>query len=331
MADADTQNEDVSPLPGGKRSRAARARGIRAFTPTAASPQPSLRRGEGEQCSLRETFAAAVSVLREAGVETPELDARLLLCHAAGLTHEAYVARMADMLSPQAAAQFRNCLERRVAREPVARILGLREFYGRDFLIDRHALDPRPDTETLIEAALGRVARDQPLRLLDVGTGNGCILITLLAELPLAIGIGTDISGSALALAARNAQRLGVADRAALVAGDWLEPLNDSFDLIVSNPPYVTTGEIARLAPEVRLHDPLLALDGGADGLAAYRWMAGAAAKALRPGGTLIVEIGADQADAVLSLFRASGLSVDERGLRHDLGGRPRAVIAQAA
>jgi release factor glutamine methyltransferase len=211
----------------------------------------------------------------------------------------------------------------------VSRILGLREFYGRSFLVDGNALDPRPDTEMLIEAALKRVARDRPVKLLDLGTGTGCILITLLAELPLAKGIGTDICESALALAAVNAERHDVATRASFVAGDWLEPLDDTFDLILSNPPYIPTGEIGRLAPEVRLHDPRLALDGGADGLAAYRRIAGAAAKALRPGGSLIVEIGAGQADSVLSLLNATGLAVENHGPRLDLGGRARAVIAQ--
>jgi release factor glutamine methyltransferase len=303
-------------------------------------PSPPPQGGRGEQTaphatglSVRHAFVAAASVLRDAGIETPELDARFMLCHAAGLSHEAYIARSGEAISPTAAARLSSYLERRVAREPVSRILGAREFYGRNFLVDRHTLDPRPDTETLIEAALECIdregLRDRPLRILDLGTGTGCILITLLAELKLATAIGTDISEDVLALAAANAGRLGVAARASFIAGDWLDPVRQTFDLIVSNPPYIATAEIADLAPEVALHDPVLALDGGAGGLAAYRRIARDAAKALRPGGPVIVEIGADQADSVRAIFESAGLLVPEEGVWRDLGGRQRAVMAR--
>jgi release factor glutamine methyltransferase len=323
-----------APLPpcGGARAPFGARRGVNRASYVVEPPSLSLPHkggGESKAQSLQQMSAVTARILREAGIETAELDARLLLCHAVELSHEAFIARSNEPLAPEAAARLAASLERRTAGEPVSRILGRREFYGRSFLIDRHTLDPRPDTETLIEAALEHAARDRAIRLLDLGTGTGCILITLLSELPLATGIGTDIDQAALALAASNAERLGVADRAAFVAGDWLAPLDDSFDLIVSNPPYIATAEIPSLAPEVRLHDPRLALDGGADGLAAYRHIAGAAARALRPGGSLIVEIGANQADDVCRLFRAAGLSVGEDGLRRDLGGRPRVAIAQ--
>lgn len=283
--------------------------------------------------SIRQAFVSAVQVFREAGIETPELDARLLICHAAGLTHEAYIARARDELAPEVAARLGAAIERRVQREPVSRIVGAREFYGRSFLVDPHALDPRPDTESLIEAALDLVEsrgwRERPLKLLDLGTGTGCILITLLAELPQARGVGTDISGAALALAAANARRLGVAGRASFLAADWLDAIGTEFDLILANPPYLASGEIALLSREVASFDPRLALDGGPDGLDAYRRIAARAGEVLAQGGRLLVEIGATQADSVAGILRGAGLKVDaDQGIRPDLGGRPRSVVA---
>jgi release factor glutamine methyltransferase len=282
--------------------------------------------------TLNQAFVAAVGTLRQAGMETPELDARLLLCHAAALSHEAYIAKAADALQPETAARLEQALARRLKREPVSRILGSREFYGREFLVDRHTLDPRPDTETLIEAALSMVdqwgGRKRPLKLLDLGTGTGCILVTLLAELPRAHGIGTDISPEALALAAANAERHGVADRAGFIAGDWLAGIAGQFDLILSNPPYLAASEFGNLAAEVSAYDPHLALDGGPDGLDAYRRIAAGAPAALAANGRLIVEIGASQAKRVEKIFRGAGLKVEAIG--HDIEGRPRVVVAGA-
>jgi release factor glutamine methyltransferase len=333
-----------SPLPpcGGARSRSSRERrGVNGATTFCMEP-PSLslpHKGGGESSlrashSIQDAFVAAASVLRQAGIKTPELDARLLLCHAAGLSHEAYVARAREALAPEVAASFEASVLRRAAREPVSRILGSREFYGREFLVDRHALDPRPDTETLIEAALDLVARaasrGRPLKLLDLGTGTGCILITLLAELPHARGVGTDISGAALKLAAANAGRLGVADRARFVAADWLDGVEGCFDLILSNPPYIASAEIATLAREVADHDPRLALDGGPDGLDAYRRIAASAGQVLAPTGRILVEIGSGQAEAVARIFRGAGLSLDPEGsVGRDFAGRPRLVVAR--
>jgi release factor glutamine methyltransferase len=280
--------------------------------------------------SLQQAFVETARRLREAGIETPELDARLLLCHAADLSHEAAIARAGETLRPEAAARLDRAITRRLKREPVARITGSREFYGREFRLGPAALDPRPDTETLIEAALAiveeRAARDRPLTLLDLGTGTGCILLTLLAELPRARGIGTDISQAALALAATNARRLGVAPRAAFIAADWLDGISGTFDLIVANPPYLAASEIESLAPEVSAYDPRLALDGGEDGLDAYRRIAAGAPRALAANGRLIVEIGAGQAEAVKEIFAAAGLVFAK--LRHDLSGRARVVVA---
>ena len=282
--------------------------------------------------SVRQAFFETASVLREAGIETPELDARLLLCHAAALTHESFVARAGEALQPEAAIRLEALVRRRASREPISRITGTREFYGRSFLVDESALDPRPDTETLIEVALALIEktgrREEPLRLLDLGTGTGCILVTLLAELAKARGLGTDLSPAALRLAEANARRLGVAGRASFLASDWLDAIHGEFDLIVSNPPYIASGEIERLAPEVAHHDPYLALDGGPDGLKAYRRIAAGAARLVAPKGAILVEIGASQAPAVAGLLRDGGFLVENDGLSFDLGGRPRVVVA---
>lgn len=284
-----------------------------------------------EPVTLNQALVGAAAVLREAGIATPELDARLLLCHAAGLSHEAYVAGAGGPVQPATLARFGTAIDRRLKREPVARITGTREFYGRGFTIAPPALDPRPDTETLIEAALAVVERrgwrDQTLSLLDLGTGTGCILVTLLAELPRAQGLGTDLSPSALALAAANAVRLGVGSRAAFMAADWLDGIAGKFDLVLSNPPYLASGEIAGLAPEVAAYDPMLALDGGPDGLDAYRRIAAGASAVLAEGGRLLVEIGAGQAAQVSDIFRAAGLKLDpSHAIGRDLAGRPRVV-----
>lgn len=284
-----------------------------------------------EPVTLNQAFVGAAAVLREAGITTPELDARLLLCHAAGLSHEAYVAGAGGPVQPATLARFGTAIDRRLKREPVARITGTREFYGRGFTIAPPALDPRPDTETLIEAALAVVERrgwrDRTLSLLDLGTGTGCILVTLLAELPRAQGLGTDLSPSALALAAANAVRLGVGSRAAFMAADWLDGIAGKFDLVLSNPPYLASGEIAGLAPEVAAYDPMLALDGGPDGLDAYRRIAAGASAVLAEGGRLLVEIGAGQAAQVSDIFRAAGLKLDpSQAISRDLAGRPRVV-----
>ena len=281
--------------------------------------------------TLESAHAAAARTLREGGVQMPSLDARLLLCHATGLSHESLIVHGRDLLAPEQAARFAGYLARRLAGEPVSRIRGIREFYGRGFLIDPHTLDPRPDTETLIEAALGLAAgealRGSPLRLLDLGIGSGCILLTLLAELPTAHGVGIDISQDGLRVARENARRLGLEARARFAAADWFEGLEGGFDLILANPPYIASGDIGGLAREVA-YDPSAALDGGPDGLAAYRAIAARAAEFLSPGGHLLVEIGATQAEAVFELFQASGLIVEEDSVLFDLAGHPRCVLA---
>mgnify|MGYP001818657863 FL=1 len=282
--------------------------------------------------SLQSAQAHAARILREGGVASPELDARVLLRTATGLTFESMIANAHEPMSASCETRFDTYVARRLAGEPVARIRGVREFYGRDFRINSNTLDPRPDTETVVSAVLDILKSedtvDRDLRVLDLGTGSGCILITLLAELPQATGVGTDISPGALRLAQRNADSLGVSHRARFVAADWFDRLTGHYDIVVSNPPYIPSSEIEGLAPEVARHDPSTALDGGIDGLDAYRRIAAAAGRFLRPGGALVVEIGCHQVQAVSDIFRAGGLVVSGDAVHEDLAGLPRCISA---
>ena len=259
------------------------------------------------------------------GIETAALDARLLFQTATGLQHEDIVAEPELSVPPDFAARFSLLIERRCKFEPVSRILGTREFYGRSFRVTPDVLDPRADTETLIGAALGLVKGGEPLRILDLGTGSGAIAATLLAELPEATAVASDLSAAALAVAKGNAEALGVADRASFVQANWFEGIEGKFDLLVSNPPYIPLGDIAGLAPDVREFDPPRALDGGPDGLEAYRRLANGAGGHLAPKGHIILEIGADQENAVNELFKGQGF---DRESRHfDLAGHVRCLV----
>jgi release factor glutamine methyltransferase len=266
---------------------------------------------------------------RERGIESPELDARILVGHALALDHAALASAASRLLNPVQQQAIAALALRRIAREPVARILGAKEFWSLTLQVSPATLLPRPETETVVEAALDAVARpgprSRPLRIADLGTGSGAVLLALLSELPAARGIGTDISAAALAVARANANRLAVGG-AHFVACDMAAALSGPFDLIVSNPPYIASADIGGLAPEVRDFDPRAALDGGPDGLAFYRAIAAAAPALLAPGGALVVELGAGQAQAVAALFAAAGLA--PRPPRHDLNGVPRALCA---
>lgn len=210
----------------------------------------------------------------------------------------------------------------------MSRILGVREFWSLEFLLSDATLDPRPDTETVVEAALALVGdRAAALKVLDLGTGTGCLLVALLHELPNAWGLGVDRSEGAARTAASNAMRLGVGGRSAFVVGDWASPLAAGFDLVVSNPPYIAEGELPLLAPEVRLYDPPSALAAGDDGLAAYRAIARDLDRLLAPGGRVVVEVGRGQAEDVAAILAGAGLS--DLGFRSDLAGIPRAVFGQ--
>jgi release factor glutamine methyltransferase len=282
------------------------------------------------------TIAAARRTLadrfRNAGIESPELDARILVGHALGLDHTALVSRGDEPLDDKAAGIIEGLAVRRLAREPIAHIIGTREFWGLALRVTPDTLVPRPETETIVEAALAALdaqgPRTRPLRIADLGTGSGAILLALLSEWPQAFGVGTDLSPAALAVARDNAARLGLAPRARFVAGDFGTALAGGFDLVVSNPPYIASHEIASLAPEVK-RDPRLALDGGPDGLAAYRAIAADARRLLVPKGRLIVELGIGQEQAVARIFGAAGLAP---GAAHaDLEGVPRAFSAGPA
>lgn len=268
----------------------------------------------------------ATKRLRDAGVEDPRRDARLLLSAAVGTAHPALL-DPDDEVDGEALTRFDATVERRARREPVARIRGSREFWGMEFQLSADTLDPRPDTETLVEAVLEATPnRAAAVRVLDLGTGSGCILAALLRELPNAMGVGVDRSPGAAAAADQNLRRLGLASRAIVLVGDWTAPVSGAFDLVVSNPPYIATGEIETLAPEVVRFDPLRALDGGGDGLAAYRILIPSLRRVLLPDGIAAVEVGQGQAEEVARLFRAAGL--DPRPPKTDLSGVARAVVA---
>lgn len=271
-------------------------------------------------------IGAAAARLQTAGIEAPAREARLLLGHASGLGATRIMAYPEQAIPPDAAQAFERLVDRRVAREPVSRILGRREFWSLDFIVTPATLDPRPDSETIVEAALDRIAdRNARLNIIDFGTGTGCLLLALLSELPQACGIGVDRSEAAAQVAADNARRLGFADRARFIVGDWATALAGTVDLIVSNPPYIPAGDIAGLEPEVREHDPPAALAGGPDGLDPYRLLAPETARLLRPSGHVVFEVGQGQADAVAGLGVAAGLVLHEH--RADLGGIARAVV----
>ncbi|MCP1546925.1 release factor glutamine methyltransferase [Methylorubrum zatmanii] len=267
-----------------------------------------------------------VRTFEEAGLPNARSDARFLALHALSLTPLDLTLRGREPLGAAGAEALRHAAERRLAGEPVARILGAWEFWGLPFALGPETLVPRPDTESVVETAL-RLLPERPLRLIDLGTGSGCILVALLHERPGALGIGLDRSAAALAVAWRNAAANGVADRAAFLCGSWLDALKGPFDLIVSNPPYIATPVIETLEPEVRGHDPRAALDGGADGLDAYRSILADVAR--RPGllsahGALVLEIGYDQGNALTRLAQEAGFEVI--GVGRDLAGHDRVV-----
>lgn len=285
------------------------------------SPDP--QEGSDPQDLWRE----ATRRLNDAGIEGARLDARLLLEAAFGWKPHALTLGT-PAVSAEGLARFEGFLNRRLVHEPVSRILGQRDFWSLPFRISPATLDPRPDSETLVQAVLDRTEKNAPLRLLDLGTGSGCLLIALLTERPNAWGLGLDRAPDAVAMAQLNAAALGVSDRVAFVAGDWAEALAGRFDVILSNPPYIPLGDRAALAPDVRDYDPALALFGGADGLDPYRRFANTLQAFLAPGGLLALEIGWDQGEAVQALLQqAAWHSV---ACLPDLGGRDRVIVANS-
>jgi release factor glutamine methyltransferase len=286
----------------------------------------------GAGLTVRSVTANLARRLRAAGMPSPDLDARLLASHACGLSRETYILANDRPIDARESAAIDDFAGRRLAGEPVSRILGRREFYGRDFAIGPAVLDPRPDTEALVAAAIDILAAEARTagspRILDLGTGSGCILLTLLAELPHAWGVGIDVDPEALKLARGNAKTLTLTSRSAFACMDWVEALNGEFDLIVSNPPYIARDEITTLADDVRLYDPKVALDGGLDGYDAYRAISATCLSVLRPGGSVVVEAGARQAAEIVNLFAehdVTGIGVEAR-LFQDLAGINRVV-----
>jgi release factor glutamine methyltransferase len=293
-----------------------------AATSVASGTTPAVRVGD-----LRRVVA---NRLAERAIDTPDLDARLLVGHALNLDHAGVMRSAERTLDAAETAAVEALATRRLAGEPVARIIGVKEFWGVPFALAPAVMVPRPETETVVECALAAVLRGGPrarrLRIADLGVGSGAIMLALLGELPNAFGVGTDRDPTVFATARHNARALGLAERAVFVASDFGAALAGGFDLVVANPPYVHSADIATLAPEVRDFDPRLALDGGANGLAAYRVIAGDAGRVLAPRGRLVVEIGEGQAVAVASLFDAAGLGAIE--ISPDLAGISRVLTA---
>jgi release factor glutamine methyltransferase len=277
--------------------------------------------------SVARTRQLVAQSFRRAGVTSPELDARLLVAHALGLDHASLAAQGGRLLTPAEADAVGTLAARRQRREPVARILGGKEFWGLQFQLNAATLVPRPETETVVEAALAAAGRDpdRPRAVADLGTGSGALLLALLTEWSNAQGFGTDVSREALECARANAAALRLAGRASFVACDYAAALQGPFDVIVSNPPYIASGAIAALEPEVRTFDPARALDGGGDGLDGYRAIARAAPPLLAPAGILVVELGAGQIEEVERLMAAAGLHCVAPA-RRDLAGIFRAL-----
>ena len=275
--------------------------------------------------TLVSAWTAAKRRLEAAGVDGPVIDARLLVEAAAGASRTDIIADPRRALTPAQARTLETYLVRRELREPISHILGVKGFWKIMLRVTPDVLTPRPDTETLLDVVLPAFAETAQFSVLDLGVGSGAVLLAILAERPAAKGLGVDVSEAALAVARENAANLGLANRTALLRGDWTWGLEaESFDLVVSNPPYIPTADIETLAPEVKDHEPRLALDGGADGLDAYRALAPEIMRVLRPGGVFALEIGPDQRAPVEDLFRGAG-AVDVRTVK-DLCDRERVV-----
>ena len=290
---------------------------------------PDLNAG----ASIDEAIHLIAQSFKIAGIEEPLVDARALVGHALRLDRTQLVALSDRLLEARDIDAASALAARRLKREPIARILGVKEFWSMLLTVTPDVLVPRPETETVVETALAAIGRDgtrmEKLRILDIGTGSGALLLALLAELPDAMGLGTDISAAAVAIARMNAERNKLAARCNFIVCDIATGVQGKFDLIVSNPPYIARDDIPALAPEVRLYDPAVALEGGNDGLAVYHAIAAEAHRLLASGGRLIVELGAGQEPAIAALFTKVGWRVT--AVRKDLAGIPRALSAITA
>ncbi len=271
--------------------------------------------------TVNEALTAAIQALRAADVPDAANDARILMAHALGIDRGRLTLVLPDEVANDVMIRFSMAIDERCARKPVSHIIGTREFFGRDFIVTADVLDPRPDTELLVETALAAPFET----VLDLGTGSGCIMLSLLAENGSATGQGSDTSPAALNIAEQNATGLGLEKRTSFIRSDWFDNIDGRFDLIVSNPPYIAAEEMPALSPEVRNWEPLIALTPGGDGLDAYRVITANAAQHLNPQGRLLVEIGPTQAGAVSSLFEDAGF--DGITTLQDIDGRDRVVI----
>jgi release factor glutamine methyltransferase len=270
----------------------------------------------------------AASRLQASGVESPRREARLLLAYALGVPQENIIAGQPNVLTSQDLVKFEGVLARRISREPLAYICGSREFWSMEFAVGEGVLVPRPESEILVEEALRRFPGDSgALRVLDLGTGSGCLLLSFLCERPDATGVGIDISEDALAFARRNAKALGMEKRAEFTRGDWLDGVSGVFDTVFINPPYVRRCDLQTLEPEVERYEPRKALDGGADGLDAYRRIATQLLAHLGPQSLAFVEMGQGQAEPIGKVFAEVGLVVG--GTVRDLAGIPRCLVVR--
>ncbi len=283
--------------------------------------------------TTEQVLRSATETLLEIGCDTPRLDAEVLLMDTLSWERTDLVSRTRDVLEQSQLTAFRQRIHRRKAREPVAHILGRKEFWSLEFCVSDQVLVPRPDSEVLIETCIRHFAdrKHEPLRILDLGTGSGCLILTLLTEFPNATGLGTDVSSEALSIASSNAVRHRLTERVTFLEGDWYDAIDRShegqkFDLIVANPPYISTAELAGLMPEVTNFEPRIALDGGENGLAAYETIVCAAPDFLLKAGALALELGSGQAERVSRLLQAQ--SFTDIGVQKDLAGFERCAIA---
>ena len=276
--------------------------------------------------SVKTALGDATARLEAAGLLEARREARLLVGEALGWDSARVLGFPEVVMMPAESERLQALIARRSAREPISRILGYREFWSLRFELSPDTLDPRPDSETLIEAALSALEdRERAYRVLDFGTGTGCLLLALLSELQNAFGTGIDISGSALEVARRNAAALGFGARVQFVRGNWGDGVTGQWDVILANPPYITSDDIDRLAPEVARFEPRSALDGGVDGLAAYRSLAPTITRLLVPTGIAAVEVGSGQAQKAAAIMAEAGLAL--RLIRHDLSGIDRCLV----
>lgn len=279
-----------------------------------------------ESLIAKDVLRWAVLALQQKHIETASLDARILLEFVLGVNREQLLFLLDSAITFEQYQRLETLVEKRSKRQPIAQLIGKREFWGMNFVVSKDTLDPRPDTETLIEYVLEKVAnRAEALRILDLGTGTGCLLLSLLSELPLAKGVGVDFSNNALLVAKENALALGFADRTEFMLGDWCEGLEGRFDIILSNPPYIPSAVIPTLEPEVSVYEPKLALDGGEDGFSCYRKILQALPKLLSEDGLAAFEFGLGQEKGLRELAEASGFEVI--GIRKDLSGLARSIM----